>query len=420
MNIALRAPYPLLALLLVAALLSPGSTQAAAVPAAGGSAIVQTSLTAGVVAVGRVRNPSKIDTHGYRAEFYVENVLSGDVALGNTLVVAWEELAQKRPVRFENEDVVLLVLNPLPTQSIWRKRFKKSDGVVRVIAANGDAFLREPSPPTTNALQHFLKLSSPARETGPGLNRLIELVATADLFVAEDALEVLSANAPKLKNTTQGARWELIRSVADDKRDEGLRRETLAFIASAQLDGAKDLIRKLADVKGPIQADAWRALDSFDDGLSGEEIERLLQSEAAELRAVGASIARADAREALVDMLEDDPDPTVRISAIERLVMLEGAESFEAVAVAFADEDVQVGAAAAGAIGRLGPSMVPKLRDMANNAEAPAPQRAVMALSLTGPAGKPTLRELHLGHEDRVLRNLAGLALGKLEGQDAH
>ncbi|MFT5040731.1 MAG: hypothetical protein ACI8TX_001700 [Hyphomicrobiaceae bacterium] len=404
-----------LCVLAVALLTTPAIAEEKA-RAVGGKNIVQGAMTANVAAVGRVRNPTKIDLHGYRADFYVEQVLSGDVSIGNTIIIAWEELAKERDVRFQNEEVVLVILSPLPTQSLWRKRFKKKDRGARIIASGGEAFVRSPSPGTANILQHFLAMTPAMRTAGPGLIRLIDLVAEAETPVAKSALQVLSDHPEKLEKTTQGARWALAKSIADNTRDEGLRSETLAFIATVKLAGTRNLVAKIAEAEGPMQGDAWRALDSLDDGLPDEKIDELLTSPNSALRSVGASLARASARERLASSVRDDADATVRLSAVERLVTLFGEDSFDDVAPALADESIEVGAAAARALGPIGGSIPEKLRAIADKQPVPARERAVMALSLAGKEGRIALKELHLGHEDESVRKLAGLGLGIIEG----
>ncbi len=384
--------------------------------AAGGTGILAAGENGAIVVAGSVRNPAKIDLHGYRADFYVEAVVSGDVGIGDTVVIAWEELAKERTVRFEHDQGALLALAPLPTQSIWRNRFKKSDGVVRIVASEGNAFLREPAAGTVATLTHYFAMARSAREAAPGLVRLVDLVAEAETPVAREALDLLTERQQHLGDTTEGARWALARSVADERRDLDLRRDTLAFLAAVRANGVRDLVEKLTEVEGPLQGDAWRALDALDGGLSGERIDTLLASTSPPLRAVGASLARSEARAKLAAIVAKDPDPTVRASAVERLVALFQEDAFEEVAPALRAEDKDLGIAAARAVGRIGEAVIPKLVAMADEDPAPGHERAVLALSLTGPKGRSALKELYLGHKDEKVRNLAGLALGQLPG----
>ena len=68
----------------------------------------------------------------------------------------------------------LLVLDPLPTQSLWQKRFLQRDESRRmlVVAARGDAFLRDPDGATAASLEHFWAMNSEARDSAARPGRM--------------------------------------------------------------------------------------------------------------------------------------------------------------------------------------------------------------------------------------------------------
>ena len=81
----------------VAALFAP---VAAAVPAApGGAPLVAGIESAEVVAVGRIEDVERVDTHAHRASLRVTRSLRGAATVGTAVTVAWEELAPSRPTR---------------------------------------------------------------------------------------------------------------------------------------------------------------------------------------------------------------------------------------------------------------------------------------------------------------------------------
>ena len=197
--------------------------------AVGGVAILASAARAQAVVAGVVSEPASIDVHGWRAVLRVDHVLSGSLRLGDTVTIAWEELSAARQVRFADGERVLVVLDPLPTQSLWRKRFPTADRAhpVLVVASSGDAFLARPDGGTLDALGHYLAMTPDARNGKPGVQRLAELVRGGHPAVAREALALLEGDParadllgadgaaslarrrPQLRARARAARWRV-------------------------------------------------------------------------------------------------------------------------------------------------------------------------------------------------------------------
>ena len=121
---------------------------AGALASAGGAradgSLLEALEAARTVAVGHLRAPEILDSHGRTGRFQVERALVGPAREDDALQVAWEERAPGRPPRFAAGERLLLGLGPLPADSIWRQRFPGRDAMA--ITGKGLAFLRQPLP----------------------------------------------------------------------------------------------------------------------------------------------------------------------------------------------------------------------------------------------------------------------------------
>ena len=146
--------------------------------------------TARRVVAARIDSVAKIDRHGWRATLAVERDLlataASDAPVTEVLAIGWEELAEGRPPRFSDGDRVLVALDPLPGQTLWRNRFPKRDGFA--VAERGTAFLRDPDAATLDGLARYLGVAAAEREESPGVEALAALVQTAAAPVAEGAV----------------------------------------------------------------------------------------------------------------------------------------------------------------------------------------------------------------------------------------
>src|SRR5262249_39697550 len=165
----------------------------------GGVAIIATAARAESVVTGEISAVEQLDVHGWRADLRVDTVLAGNIPLGASVTIGWEELSTARRVRFANGQRVLVVLDPLPTQSLWRKRFPHVDPArpVGVVASAGDAFLVSPDGMTVGALGHYLAMTPSARNGAPGVVKLAELVRSGHPAVAREALALLESDSER-------------------------------------------------------------------------------------------------------------------------------------------------------------------------------------------------------------------------------
>ncbi len=162
----------------------------------------------------------RVDLHGRAAELALERSLRGDLAPGERVRIAWEELGGDAPGRFRTGDRILVALEPLPDLSLWRQRFP--EGGTLAVAGRGAAFLRDPDPASVDLLAAYLALPAGARGGEAGSRALAALVAGAEPGLAAGALAGL---APlELGTPATGA---LARALAVETRPLDLRRGLL-------------------------------------------------------------------------------------------------------------------------------------------------------------------------------------------------
>jgi len=415
-----RPKLPALILAVVAGV-APGRAGAAE-PATGGVGVLSSAVTAKAVVIGRFSQPTRLDLHGRAAELRVDQTLRGHLQAGATLRVAWEELSQARPDRFADGQRVLLCLEPLPTQSLWRKRFPDPGDQRRamVVAAGGRAFVREPGAETSHALQHYLAMAPSARSGGAGHPYLVDLVATAEPGLAGDALAHLAADDELNRRLPAASAIVLARVAGKKDRPVELRRNVLDVIGKREVAAARPVVADLAgrpDTDTDIDATALLALARLDDGLPPDQVEQLLTDERAALRAVAARfVAGEDTQERLARLVQNDPAPEVRLAAVSTLLERDGVDAVQATLPALADTDSTVRSEAARKIGTLGEPVVPSLKAVVDGTSRRSAEGAVVALSFAGAGGLAAIREIAHSHPDEKIRNLAGLALGQAPG----
>ena len=140
----------------------------------------------------------------------------------------------------------------------------------------------------------------------------------------------------------------------------------------------------------------------------------LLAHPSADAREAAAQYARGPKAVAkLRTVVRDDADPTVRATAVTRLVALEGGAALADATRALGDPAPQVRQAAVRAAASLDPEAVEPLRDVALGNRPDAARAALAALSLMGDEGHVALAALALEHPDESMRALARLAIGQ-------
>ncbi|MGH7785396.1 MAG: hypothetical protein ACRERC_00930, partial [Candidatus Binatia bacterium] len=130
-------------------------------PAAPGRGLLAAAEAAPSTVVGRVDKVARVDRTAYAAAVTIERTLTGPLAAGAGILVAWEELGS-RPPRLRDGQRVLLVLDALPSGSLWRQRFP-DPAAVRAIATHGDAFVVDPPPRDVDLLAAYLARGAAAR-----------------------------------------------------------------------------------------------------------------------------------------------------------------------------------------------------------------------------------------------------------------
>lgn len=388
---------------------------------AGGVDLLASAARAHAVVVGTVTQPSRVDVTGWRAELRIDTVLSGSLVLGDVVTLAWEELSPSRAVRFGDGVRVLVVLDALPTQSLWRKRFPARDQSrpVLVVAARGEAFLVRPEGPTVYALQHYLALTQRARAEGPGTRWLAELVRVATPSLAREALALLDAEPGRLDDVSEEGASALLAAARDDTRDADLRGGALRLAARHRIAGTREIVLELGAPGSPTRVDAYRALAMLPDGLTPEESERTLDDADPALRVVGLEIAGRNLPRARVVRLLRDEDPAVRVAAGRAVLAREDAGIVDVVAL-LDDPDASVRTGIAESIGARGADAIPPLRAVVDTGSERAALAAILGISRAGKGAGAALGEIAEKHPNESVRAFAKLGLGEAPSSHDH
>lgn len=384
-------------------------------PAPGGAPVLRGAESARRVVVGRIDAVSKIDRHGWRATLAIERDLlapaASEAPSTETITIGWEELADGRPPRFVSGTRVLVALEPLPGQTLWRQRFPKRDGFA--VAERGTAFFGDPDLATLDALARYLRVAPAEREQSPGVEALAELVRAAAAPLAEGAVARLDAIPGLGGKLREPAALALGAAIADAGRPESLRRSLLRLAGTRRLDALRAQAADLAARPGPLAGDAWAALAALDDGLPVDTVKRLMDNEDAAVRVVAVRYAPGTSEQARALLLaKSDASPAVRAAALEVSIATGAPEALDAGFAALDDPDPSVRVAASEALGARGAEVVPKLREMALARSGKDASGPLGALAFAGPEGQATLLELSHTHPNADTRGLARLLLG--------
>ncbi len=381
-----------------------------------GPALLAAAESAAAVLVGSVREPRRIDLHGWSAQLEVERSLLGNFE-GGRQRIAWEELATERPARFAEGERALVALDPLPGHSLWRKRFPKGDA--RAVAARGRAFVRNPDAVTIARLAAYLALDPGLRGETAGVSALAALVAEAAPSLALGALDRLDQVAGLAGRLEPPARELLAAALANPSRPLPVRSGIAALAGARRLDALRPALLAAAEGDPALAAAAWDALASIDGGLGEARLAGLMGAGDPALREVAVRHGVGSGIEArLATAMREDPAASVRAAAVEAWVEARELAALDSAIAVLSDPDPSVQAAAARAIGQLGSAAVPKLRTYAAERSGRDAAGALAALGMAGPEGRAALLELAHSHADARTRALARLALGR--GSDPH
>ncbi|MCL4686012.1 HEAT repeat domain-containing protein [Myxococcota bacterium] len=389
-------------------------------PATGGRELLAAAAAADTVVVGRVEQPTQIDRLGWRATLVVERSLLGDDAPEAALLIAWEELATRRPARFVAGERVVVVLEPLPPGSLWTARFPKRDALA--IAARGEAFLRDPDQRTLRELAAWLALPSPDRDGEAGVAALARLAAVGEATVAESALAWLERVPALPERLSADAAQSLTDLIADGGRPIELRRAVVTLVGHRELQALEPALVALASTPSPLQGDALDALGRLRGGLGAARVAELLRARDPAVRAAAVRhAAGAVDVSALRSLLRNDPAGAVRAAAAEALAQLEPPDAADDLVRSLRDDEPAVRLAAMQGIAALGaPALGALRREIWDGAAVEASGSlgpAVLTLGLFGPEGLAELRRIVHEHPSQQIRRLAELTLGKLPEQ---
>lgn len=425
-RVAWRALVLTLVLLGVPAARSAEPPRAEGAP--GGHGLLDAMESRSLTVVGRIDEVRRLDRHGFAARVWIERVVGPhprELAEGEPLRLAWEELATGRAPRFASPERVLVVLEPLGTASIWRSRIPDASRRRQTygVALEGEAFLRDPAPGSLDHLHHYLSIAPGERDGPAGVRLLASLAEGAQPTLALAAARRLAGVAElagKLDAPGEEALVGALQRPDAGPELQGLLVSVAASVRSASL--AKRLSRALADRSPPPPAPLFEALArSADAGLGDRDLAWLLERPEAGYRLVVARSASRERVPTLRRLRADDPDPVVRAAALGRLRELLGADALPDALAGLADPDPGVRAEAARSAASLGEAAVAALREAAWGRQAccaesqEARRASVAALGLCGAAGRRALTEIARDHPDPALRQLAELALGELD-----
>lgn len=390
-------------------------------PAAeGGKELLPAALQARVTVEGAIESVDKLDLHGYSAHLKIDRVLTtgAPVRPGVTIRLAWEELASGRGVRLSSGDRVIAALGPAPGGSLWRQRLLSREESLDVftLAGNGEGFLRNPSNRDGVIVERYLRLEPADRQATAGVHALTSILVDGSAQLPLSAIALFASIDGLDTELDRGDADRWIAVVGDPRRDIVVRRALLTLMADRHIVKVSPQLRALAQPGFDLEADTWESIARLAGGLSPAEVERLLASPQADLRTVGVRWARSDDfKDRLLVIARTDPAPPVRATAIETALQLGGATMLDQVAVGLVDPDTQVRVRTATAIGLLGAAVIPALEGMIGSGSVERSQGAILALAQTGPAGREALLRISATNPDEKMRNLALLALGRIE-----
>ncbi|GIW43800.1 MAG: hypothetical protein KatS3mg077_1082 [Candidatus Binatia bacterium] len=359
---------------------------------------------------------ARIDRTGYRAECIVRTPVSGPLRAGDKITIAWEELATHRAPRFRSGEDVLLALTPVPSTSLWLHRFPPQlrDGKTFVVAAQGDAFVREPDSSRLAWLQAYVGLD-PARRSGPeGAAALAQLAARGEERLAHAALKILSQRpAGQL-----GAQPEVIAALSQILRDgpTSLQLLVVEIARTGPIPGLRSAIVERAqhDV-GEVGKLAWATLVAWQDPLVRPQVQAWAEAQDTYWRRLAGQAAIAfDMREVL-EKLRSDPEASVREVLARELPATP--RSLPLLTTLLSDPDEGVRRAAALTVARVGPAALPELEALISRPGDPAAPAAVLALAEMGDMGRALLEKTAERNPDERLRRLAALALGRAQSE---
>ena len=363
--------------------------------------------------LGTVRRVVALDERSFLAHLEVERSLSGSHASGEELAFAWDERLRDGPRRFGEGRRVLLVLEPLPGWSIWRKRLGDRRAVG--VALRGEAFVLDPDPRTVDLLAAWLARSPAERSGTAALPALAALVEGASPGVARGALDRIDRTPGLARGLAGAPTGSLRRALLDAGRPDSLREAFVQQIGQRGLVAFRPELEALAHAPGPLAPAAVTAWAALPGGLATAEVESLMSRSESAVRAAalagapaGFPIARLQAA------LSEDPAPEVRSAAVYALVERQGMSVFAQLAPLLDDPNQPEGAAAIRALGGLGEPAVAPLARRARARGLTGARGPLLALSLAGPQGLAALREIGATHPDESVRGLANFLLGRM------
>lgn len=412
--------FTCVAIALLVATVASAEPRPAPPRARGGVGLVRAMERAPATVVAEVEKARELSGSGRAASLRVETVLVGEVLRGARLHIAWEELAASRASRFQAGDRLLVVLVPLPGASIWLSRLPDpaERASTLTVAARGDAFLRNPAPGEVLLLDHYLALA-PAERVGPaGAGYLAQLAAGAQLPLAIDAVARLAADADLERHVSEASAEQIVVALLRGDATPELEQALLELVAQRRPSALKQRLVALTAGDALAPPIVYAALAAYEDGIAPDQSVALLEQESESYRLIGVrSASGPGADDLLRSLLRSDPAPSVRASAIERLVALRGDAAISAVAGALYDPEPGVRGSAAKQLGGLGAAAVPDLQRVAEGNDVDAARAAVAGLMWTGSEeGREVLRALAEEHTDGSVRLLANVALGREAG----
>jgi hypothetical protein len=385
--------------------------------AAGGVRLVEALETAPATVVGHVLAPRSLDRSGRAAKLRVETPIRGPLEAGTTVQIAWEELSPGRAPRFADGDRVLVSLERLPDASIWLARIPEPGEREKTlgVAMRGDAFLRDPSLGTANLLLHYAALTDGDREGPQGVGYLAELAFGAEVPLALDAVRRLARRSALDQKFGPGAGRRLVQALVRPDATADLEDAIVELIATRKLESTRAALEALAGAESLPPPIVFAALARLDEGLSPERTAKLLERAPPRYREVAARYATGPGVDRTLERLVlRDPEPEVRIRAIERLAQLRGEQAVDPLVDALGDPENSVRGAAARQLGALGAPTVPVLGQVARGNDPEAARAALVGLALNESGEARTeLVEIADTHPDPAMRLLADVALGR-------
>lgn len=378
------------------------------------------SKAARVVVVGDVEGVTSYqEGRVVVASLRVETVLKGSLAGEASHVHVVERRDLPIPPTFRQGEAVIAFLEAAPRSSSLNAVLPK--GFYYSVVNLHDACLVAESPDSLAEMKRIVAglLAESRRPRTDSARRALterelafELLSARHVALVNDGAASLTS-IPVLAGTLTSGEREILETAL--QRHDLPVRVRVALVLAVGKAGLRETIPVLRTLSSPaeVMAAAWQALDQLQAAPPPEMLEERLAAEDPEIRAAAVrELLRREGAAAVskaAPLALQDPDPDVRIAAIEALGATGKVEALPPLERAFVDENVDMQQAAARAILAIGGQpAIDTFGGLIFTGPPMAQRYAFVCLMLTGiNRSDPLVKRIAETHPDESIRRLA-------------